>query len=134
MVNTPRRQRLSLDGTWRFHVDGEAEPRGDIPVPLPWEVTYPDLRDRPVTATYTRTFTVPANWKGDIIRLIVLTLFPILALWLPSRMWRAGAAQFGLTEDWTGMKRSIVSQPDGSRSCWPSIPSRATSRSRRCPS
>lgn len=63
-------KRISLDGTWRFQVEGEAEER-TIEVPGPWESQFPELRDRPVTATYTRTVAVPRDWKSGIVRLHV---------------------------------------------------------------
>lgn len=63
-------KRINLDGTWRFQVDGEAEER-TIQVPGPWESSYPELRDRPVTATYTRTVKVPRDWNTGIVRLHV---------------------------------------------------------------
>ncbi|MBC8101611.1 MAG: hypothetical protein H7Z41_03385 [Cytophagales bacterium] len=67
----PQTQRLSLDGVWRFRVEGETEER-TIPVPSPWEAVHPDLRDRPVTATYTRTVQIPASWAGSgVVRLHV---------------------------------------------------------------
>jgi hypothetical protein len=65
------RPRINLDGTWHFQIEGENEPR-TITVPLPWEAAFPELRDRPVTATYKRTFKVPASWgKGGSVRLHV---------------------------------------------------------------
>ena len=59
-----QRSRLSLDGTWQFQIEGENTPR-TITVPLPWEAAFPELRDRPVIATYKRTFKVPAAWGKD---------------------------------------------------------------------
>ncbi len=63
-------KRISLDGTWRFQVEGEAEER-TIPVPGPWEAAFPHLRDRPVTATYTRAVKVPRDWNRGVVRLHV---------------------------------------------------------------
>jgi hypothetical protein len=63
-------QRLSLDGTWRFDVEGETDQR-TITIPLPWEAAYPELRDRPCTATYQRTVRIPAGWTDSVIRLHV---------------------------------------------------------------
>lgn len=66
----PQRQRVELDGTWRFQVEGEDQQR-TITVPLPWEAAFPELRDRPITATYERSIRVPAAWRSSIVRLHV---------------------------------------------------------------
>lgn len=63
-------KRISLDGTWRFQVENEPDERTII-VPRPWEAIFPHLRDRPVTATYTRVVPVPAAWKTGVVRLHV---------------------------------------------------------------
>ena len=63
-------KRISLDGTWRLRVEGEGEDRS-IQVPGHWEAQFPHLRDRPVTATYTRSVRVPRDWRSGVIRLHV---------------------------------------------------------------
>lgn len=57
-----------MDGTWQFRREGESETR-KITVPLPWEAAFPELRDKPVTATYTRTVTIPSSWQNSRVRL-----------------------------------------------------------------
>jgi len=63
------RERLSLDGTWDFAIDPERrlahdglDGSGDlrrIPVPMPWQAAFDDLRDYSGLAWYRREFTVP---------------------------------------------------------------------------
>ncbi|MFK0166115.1 glycoside hydrolase family 2 protein [Rhizobium sp. NPDC090279] len=54
------RARLSLDGTWDFHLEGQTPTR--IAVPAPWQAHFPDLRAAAGVATYSRAFTVPQEW------------------------------------------------------------------------
>ncbi len=61
-------KRISLDGSWRFRIEGEEEER-TIQVPAPWESQFPHLEGRAVTATYTRTVKIPADWKTSVARL-----------------------------------------------------------------
>lgn len=63
-------KRINLDGAWRFQIEGDTEER-TIRVPGPWEEQFPELRDVPVTATYTRTVRVPSSWKTGVLRLHV---------------------------------------------------------------
>ncbi len=69
-VTTAKRRKISLDGEWTFEVEGETEAR-TIQVPGPWEAQFPTLRDKPVTATYTKTIALPKTWTGGVIRLHV---------------------------------------------------------------
>jgi beta-galactosidase/beta-glucuronidase len=63
--------RISLDGTWQFHIEGEAAPR-TIQVPGPWESQFPELEGRAVSATYTRQCGVPRAWsRTGVVRLHV---------------------------------------------------------------
>ncbi|MDB5623610.1 MAG: hypothetical protein JWR39_2173, partial [Devosia sp.] len=54
---------LSLDGEWTFQHESDAQTRLTT-VPNPWQAEFPDLRYASGRATYSRSFTVPAEW-GD---------------------------------------------------------------------
>ena len=72
------RERLSLDGTWRFLFDPEGDPAGwdtvpNVPetgwravvVPAPWQAQFEDLHERGGVAWYRHTFEIPPSWPGD---------------------------------------------------------------------
>jgi hypothetical protein len=66
----------SLSGQWAFEVDpnGTLTPdtvafTREIPVPMPWQAVFPDLRDYSGYAWYRRTLEAPADWFGDDILL-----------------------------------------------------------------
>jgi hypothetical protein len=80
------RERIGLDGTWRFwpdlnekvdepsYVSNEqltsalGAPRA-IAVPGPWQAQFDDLRLWAGTAWYERSFDIPSRWDGRLIRL-----------------------------------------------------------------
>ena len=55
------RARLSLDGSWDFHLEGTTPTT--IAVPAPWQAHFPDLRAAAGVALYSRAFTVPKEWR-----------------------------------------------------------------------
>ncbi|HEY4202210.1 MAG TPA: glycoside hydrolase family 2 TIM barrel-domain containing protein [Devosiaceae bacterium] len=56
-----KREELSLDGVWRFRLDGHGDWR-NATVPQPWQAEFADLRNASGRATYVREFSLPANW------------------------------------------------------------------------
>jgi len=80
------RERIGLDGTWRFwpdlnekvdepsYVSNEqltsalGAPRA-IAVPGPWQAQFDDLRLWAGTAWYERSFDIPSRWDGRLVRL-----------------------------------------------------------------
>lgn len=65
MGNASERQSLSLDGIWEFrHGDGAWL---QASVPLPWQAQFPELAQSAGEATYRRTFTLPADWRGKAV-------------------------------------------------------------------
>lgn len=61
------RSSLSLDGEWTFQFGDE--PHSKIQVPAPWESQRNELYNRPGTAVYERTFTLPPHFIGKRILL-----------------------------------------------------------------
>lgn len=57
------RRNISLDGAWRFRMDGDADWR-TATVPNPWQAEFDDLRHSFGRATYVRGFTLPPEWAG----------------------------------------------------------------------
>ncbi|GGF28600.1 hypothetical protein GCM10011321_20030 [Youhaiella tibetensis] len=57
------RAALSLDGAWRFRMEGEENWRSTN-VPNPWQAEFADLRHSFGRAVYARGFTIPADWQG----------------------------------------------------------------------
>ncbi len=60
------RSQLSLDGTWRFRMDDEADWRW-TDVPKPWQADFDDLRLTPGVAWYERDFKLLHGWQGQRI-------------------------------------------------------------------
>src|SRR3954463_3122390 len=61
----------SLAGTWQFQIDPDGQLKPDtlgttreIPVPLPWQVAFPELARYSGYAWYRRTVEVPEEWLG----------------------------------------------------------------------
>jgi beta-glucuronidase len=79
--DTPTRQRMSLDGLWKFALDAEGVGRGDgwpdglpagareIPVPASYNDVFPEaaVHDHVGDAWYETTVRVPAAWAGQRI-------------------------------------------------------------------
>ncbi|MEO5807876.1 sugar-binding domain-containing protein [Devosia sp.] len=60
------RSTLSLDGAWKFKLDG----RGDwriAHVPSPWQSEFADLREASGLAVYRRSFTLPVGWQDRAV-------------------------------------------------------------------
>jgi hypothetical protein len=57
------RQHLSLDGTWRFRLDGAGDWR-QVKVPAPWQAAFADLRHASGRAVYARQLSIPQSWRG----------------------------------------------------------------------
>ncbi|GHC65238.1 glycoside hydrolase family 2 protein [Neogemmobacter tilapiae] len=53
------RQSQSLDGTWDFRHESDADWR-QAPVPMPWQAAFADLRQTSGRASYRRSFSAPA--------------------------------------------------------------------------
>jgi beta-glucuronidase len=78
---TPTRQRVSLDGLWRFMLDPDGAGRGDgwwnglpagareMPVPASYNDVYPEaaVHDHVGDAWYETTVRIPAAWAGERI-------------------------------------------------------------------
>jgi Glycosyl hydrolases family 2, sugar binding domain/Glycosyl hydrolases family 2, TIM barrel domain/Glycosyl hydrolases family 2 len=67
---------VSLAGDWQFQLDpdgalhvGSIRPDRTIPVPLPWQAAFPDLRRYAGYAWYRRTFDVDGDLQGGDLRL-----------------------------------------------------------------
>lgn len=62
-ANTPLRETLSLDGTWEFrHETDRAWRRAKVPAH--WQACFEDLSVSFGSATYCRTFALPAEWSA----------------------------------------------------------------------
>jgi hypothetical protein len=57
------RAELSLDGAWRFRLEGDSVWR-TAQVPNPWQAEFPELRQATGRALYVRELTIPNGW-GD---------------------------------------------------------------------
>jgi Glycosyl hydrolases family 2, sugar binding domain/Glycosyl hydrolases family 2, TIM barrel domain/Glycosyl hydrolases family 2 len=69
-------QPVSLAGDWEFQLDPDGElgpgsirPDRTIPVPMPWQAAFPDLRRYAGYAWYRRTFEVEGDLAGGDLRL-----------------------------------------------------------------
>lgn len=62
-VTEGARQSISLDGAWRFRMEGESDWRS-ANVPNPWQAEFSDLRHSFGRAVYVRGVTVPSEWAG----------------------------------------------------------------------
>src|SRR5688572_2514121 len=79
--DTPTRERKSLDGLWRFALDGEGNGRDEswpgglpdsareMPVPASYNDVFPEaeLHDHVGDAWYETVVRVPAGWSGERI-------------------------------------------------------------------
>ena len=61
-----QRLSVSLDGTWDFRHDSDANWRS-ISVPAPWQAEHADLRHESGRARYRRRFVLPETWQSDCI-------------------------------------------------------------------
>lgn len=69
------RQQQSLNGPWRFQLDpvgsiqiDSLAPDREIPVPLPWQAAFPELRLYSGYAWYQRTFDLAESWlQGEVL-------------------------------------------------------------------
>ncbi|MDB5538991.1 MAG: hypothetical protein JWQ89_718 [Devosia sp.] len=57
------RAEISLDGTWRFRLEGQGNWREAF-VPGPWQAEFADLRHSTGKAIYARQVSIPAEWRG----------------------------------------------------------------------
>lgn len=57
------REEISLDGAWRFKLDGHGDWR-TATIPNPWQAEFADLRHSTGRAVYARQLSIPAGWKG----------------------------------------------------------------------
>lgn len=57
------REEISLDGAWRFRLDGHGDWR-NATVPGPWQAEFADLRHSTGKAIYARQLSIPAAWQG----------------------------------------------------------------------
>jgi hypothetical protein len=57
------RGEISLDGAWRFKLDGHGDWR-TATVPGPWQAEFADLRHSTGKAVYARQLSIPSEWKG----------------------------------------------------------------------
>lgn len=62
-VRAGGREELSLDGTWRFRLEGAGDWR-QINVPAPWQAEFADLRHASGRAIYARQLSIPRDWRG----------------------------------------------------------------------
>jgi hypothetical protein len=69
------RERRSLNGVWGFQLDPGADitldslrPDRRIPVPMPWQAAFPELRRYSGYAWYEHRFAVSAAWLGTDVR------------------------------------------------------------------
>jgi hypothetical protein len=70
------RQTRSLNGMWQFQVDPQGTltpntltPDRQIPVPMPWQVVFPELQQYGGYAWYRVGFDIPHEWLGGDLRL-----------------------------------------------------------------
>ena len=81
MVDTPATARpvISLDGIWHFSFEGAtARLSGEnhqIRVPGIWQTQFPELRNTQGTGRYRRQLSVPADWSGKDIFLVMEGVF-----------------------------------------------------------
>lgn len=69
------RRHLSLAGSWKFHLDPEGtgtleslDFEREIPVPLPWQAAFPELRQYDGYAWYERGVRLEEDWlKGELL-------------------------------------------------------------------
>ena len=69
------RRTRSLSGTWSFQLDptgsltaAEISPDREIPVPMPWQAAFPDLREYSGYAWYARSFDIGPEWlEGELL-------------------------------------------------------------------
>ncbi|KQS75199.1 glycosyl hydrolase [Rhizobium sp. Leaf384] len=66
LPHVPTRRALSLDGAWSFRHDSDGIWR-EARVPAPWQACFEDLAVSFGTATYRRSFSIPAGWSGSEI-------------------------------------------------------------------
>ena len=63
-------ERISLDGTWQFHLGDlgdhitEMSNWRPVPVPAPWQAATPELSETMGIGWYRRTFQIPPHWAG----------------------------------------------------------------------
>lgn len=73
------RPQLSLDGVWDFSYAGPAAALGGsghkIRVPGIWQAQFPELRDSTGTGRYSRAVSIPADWAGRRIFLVMEGVF-----------------------------------------------------------
>ncbi len=62
-ANAGAREEISLDGAWRFKLDGHGDWR-TATVPGPWQAEFADLRHTTGKAVYARQLSIPAGWHG----------------------------------------------------------------------
>ena len=69
------RRTRSLSGTWSFQLDptgsltaAEISPDREIPVPMPWQAAFPELREYSGYAWYARSFDIGPEWlEGELL-------------------------------------------------------------------
>ena len=67
-ISADTRSRLSLDGVWEFRWGAEETPR-TVVVPGPWQAQFDDLRWACGTGIYSRSVTVPTEWREKEVAL-----------------------------------------------------------------
>lgn len=71
---------VPLDGEWRFRIDGPARWR-EVAVPHTWQ-TAPETAEYYGVAWYARSFDVPAEWSGSIVRIEFEAVFHSATVWV----------------------------------------------------
>ena len=71
------RPALSLDGWWDFAFDGPTVnlARRRIRSPAVWQTQFPELRNAAGTGRYRRAVSLPGDWRGRAIRLVMEGVF-----------------------------------------------------------
>jgi len=114
----PVRERLSLNGAWRFQPTPGApcndpdtpppaltEPR-TIAVPGCIQAQFADLRDYADVSVYERTFTVPAEWAGRAVRLHFGAVDYLAEVWMDGRY--VGNHEGGFLPFWFDITRFVA--------------------------
>ncbi|WP_374713208.1 sugar-binding domain-containing protein [Symbiobacterium terraclitae] len=112
------RERLSLNGAWRFQPTPGApyndpdtppaaltEPR-TIAVPGCIQAQFADLRDYADVSVYERTFTVPAAWAGRAVRLHFGAVDYLAEVWIDGRY--VGDHEGGFLPFWFDITRYVA--------------------------
>ena len=74
----PLRPALSLDGLWDFSFEGRTAslaPGAKIRTPGVWQTQFPQLRNAPGVGRYRRHISLPGDWRGRAVHLVMRGVF-----------------------------------------------------------